>query len=855
MREIFKDRAYSSDGRTEVERDADLAMHIVMHLSDCQDAVEGCWHGQHLVATLRNTCHILEALYSLERHAFEGMIDSGISWLVNLSDNLNDDGEDVHSLRLHPSRFKTLAWLGTLDDTQVQSELERLGSQISDTGLLHGFTARPLLATMTLLDCFYHIDRREKLNRSQKQQAELALDAVQRQLESWQPGSYMPDSESLSTAGDVSYALDLLVRWGRMRTSDPRCTQVVPFLLAQIERSQRRQPVSSDMLYSIMQLANHFNTDVEIHQQLCQFLQSIRVHYDRPDLRKQPEVIHPLVLRCLLAVHGEALRAKMIGNLLRNQLELLQEHNQTNDLELRRAFQELIKRRLDVDIQSIQPLSGGITNNEVFRVAYAINLTSPYQIGDLSRTQFPGPQSLVIKQGSRDSLNRAVTRYQRLPESVKEIFARHADDPQLLATDPTTPAYLILEDLTDRYDTFRNMLNQADQRRLTMAQRDALHHACATIMKGLTAIYESTKTKDTDFVSHQLARLYLSGIEHQANKITQTGRHAHFRVWVRGFWLGKRRFPSLDHYLQIIERHRTKISIPFLMLIHGDCHARNIMLDSDYDHVKLIDLDKLDYEGDYIWDVAELLEDVAVFRFLFDEEYRFYYDGHAVTFPVSDSPNPNPIEARIEYPAFTSALTQEFQHTIIELLQDYAERIGDTSWKDRLWLALASHLLSLVSNHDSVEHASVIYVEAMKMLDDLCAHLQQKIPLPDIPFPGTHVDPESRERREPFQGRGQEKLLILHRKIVAMSDGIDYEARANGSFARYFRPDVKWPVVLVDTTKKQWQVLLAANCAELSDPNGLAEPTDGGGALGTVITLDKEFDPAAVAELIKQTVV
>ena len=705
---------------------------------------------------------------------------------------------------------------------------------------------------MALLDCYYHLNRQSQLSDSQMCQVRPALDYVECHLRTWQNELLEPNGSTFSLPGDVSYALDLMIRWGRVQVEDSESVRIVPLLLDEIDRLEREQAISANLLYCVIQLANHFKGERRIAERLGRISRKIRVFYDSPQVYDQPEVIHPLVLRCLLAIHGETLRAKMMGNLLQGHLLKLQEDSRNNNQEMQEAFQEIIKRRLEVDIREMRPLSGGITKDEVFRVDYVINLTSPYQLGDHARIQSPGPQTIVIKQGSRHSLNRTVHSYHALPNAVKDLFARHADAPQLLATDPTTPAYLILEDLTEEYDTFRNLLNQADYRRLTRQQSQRLHHACNTIMDGLFRIYESTKWRHGSFLNHQLSRIYLSPMEHHANQITQGGKHPHLSQWIGGFWLGQRRFPSLDHYLNTIEAYRSKIPIPCLMLIHGDCHARNIMLDGDCDRMKLIDLDRLDYGGDYIWDVAELIEDVAVFRFLFDTEFRHYHDRRTVRFPASDPLHREAIELRIEYDAISSTLTLEFQRHLMELVKGYAAKTGDTSWQPRLWLALATHLLSLVNNHKDAEHASVLYVEAIKLLDDLCAFLKSDLPLPVIPFPETHSDPSARERRKPFARRDQKTLLELHQAIIAISDRITFEVHSNGAHVRYLQEGTSWPVVLIDATRRPWRMLLATTVDRLTDPEGLTMPTKGAGALGAVALIDKESHPDSLAALVQQ---
>ena len=83
------------------------------------------------------------------------------------------------------------------------------------------------------------------------------------------------------------------------------------------------------------------------------------------------------------------------------------------------------------------------------------------------------------------------------------------------------------------------------------------------------------------------------------------------------------------------------------------------MLDASLEHLKLIDLDNVDYDGDYIKDFALLIGDVCVFRFLVDEEYRFFLDREKICF-VTISHERRVIENKIEYPTFISEAVRLF---------------------------------------------------------------------------------------------------------------------------------------------------------------------------------------------------
>jgi hypothetical protein len=249
------------------------------------------------------------------------------------------------------------------------------------------------------------------------------------------------------------------------------------------------------------------------------------------------------------------------------------------------------------------------------------------------------------------------------------------------------------------------------------------------------------------------------------------------------------------------------------------------MLDDQRYQVKLIDLDNLDYDGDYVKDVALLLEDVCVFRFLFDDTYRFHLPRERIRF-LSASPEHRVIQNEIDYPPLTSAAVRLFQECMLRHVESFALRIGDRSWKERLWLAMAVSLMFLVPKHEEKEQATVLYVEAVKLLDDLVAHLGGQSPLPELPFPGTHgpvrgAEDEPQDRRPPYWEHKGSRLAALHQGILALDPGIACEPDGSGLVGRYFSRGSARPFAVVDARKRPPILLLACTVHDLDDPVGL----------------------------------
>jgi hypothetical protein len=327
----------------------------------------------------------------------------------------------------------------------------------------------------------------------------------------------------------------------------------------------------------------------------------------------------------------------------------------------------------------------------------------------------------------------------------------------------------------------------------------------------------------------------------------------HLKTWLRGFWLGERKYSSIEHYLRKLESYKARLKVPYLMLIHGDCHSRNIMLDASLEQIRLIDLDHLEYDGDYIQDIALLLEDVAVFRFLFDEDYRFHLGKAHVRFISESSKQQRVIENRIEYRPFSTEAVRLFQQAVLRRLESYAQSIDDSFFKERLWLALAQSLMGLVAKQTEKEYASVLYVEAVKLLDDLVVSLNKHSGLPDIPFPGIHPTGVKRGSLDlPNWYHEDSALAHIHDNLMSLDPTIRFLPVASGRIAQYFVPNGPHPFAVIDTKEQSPSVLLACSREDLDDPAELARERKTGSALRVIVRITEQTDISAVHKLVRQ---
>lgn len=859
IHQFFRQKVFKVDKETDLENSAELALHLVLYFLSTQDPHNGNWPSTHVGTTLRNTCHILEALYLFGLEASTGALEAGIAWLVNLPTISTIEAEGDAAIRLYPSRFKTLAWLNEFSESHLERDFEDLEDHQDTDGVLRGIIVNPFLATMIYVDCVDHLAKAGMLSVLSQERRELSLDHIDQMVRSWYD-SMQHNSEwtSVNNVGDLSYAIDLLIRAQRVSRDHKISQAVMQALITHLEDSENFDPITSDTLYCGIQLATHFNDVPRANRTVCHFISHLRIKYEKVNFSRDSIFLHPLVLRLMFAYHGIQLKTEITRLMLEHERQNLELRLQNREKDLKDDFRRLIKKRFQVEISDVQPLTGGFTEAEVFRVHFSFNFSSVSEDNERYRpyTFQPNPSSLVIKRGSLDSLRRSMREYRRLSDAIKPYFAKYASEPQVLEANPRAPGYLIMEDLT-YMNTFQDILAHIDQSRLSSLQRENLQKVCTTICRGLFAIYQHTKRDESDFFGPQLSRLYISEMERNLIRMCRsTGGFPHLKSWLRGFWLGQRKYRSIEHYLRKIESHKAKLKIPYLMLTHGDCHSRNIMLDQHLRQVCLIDLDHFDNDGDYIKDLALLIEDICVFRFMFDEGYRLYL-GNGSSRVLTRSTKPKVIENRIEYPPFSSEAVCLFQRQMLHHLEEFAETIRDESWKERLWLALAAYLLFLVVKQKDKDYATVVYVEAVKLLDDLVECLDNNVPLGEIPFPGVHPDGVVTKRGEnglksPTWYSSSRLLAQIHDNLLNLNPTVKYELNSSGQVVQYFSAKSPHPFVVIDGKKQPPSVLLACTPEDLDDPAGLAQVRETGSPLKATVYISEENEAATILFLIQQ---
>lgn len=851
MPDFFAERNFIGTDHSALHQNARLAVHVALFLGDTQDR-DGSWPGSHLAQRLRYTCHALEALQLLGAYAFPAVIDRGQHWLINLAEEISDAADEWTTVRLHPSRFKTLAKLRALGDAQVQQELVEACKRVNDQGQLSNIIQDPMLGSIILSDCLLELSNGEVSPALRQEVLERTLPAIETALAQWceKPNRSEDAPRYIDTIGSASYAFDILLRTGRSQIGSPYCTAVRNEILNTLASAQTMGTVSKDLLYSAIQAGLHFRHDEQVRNVVEAFFDNLRFRYDDNQIQRQDrnDELQPLVLRALLTYGDQEFSAYLEGMLWNNMHERINQDRVRQEKEQRQRFEELIRRRTQIRITQVTELSGGLTDARVFRVDYDLD---PYQIHDENGANGPrfSVHSIVVKTGSRARLNDSVQRYMDLRSDVRHYFAQHTQQPEIVETGPFAPAYLILEDLSPQYRTLREIFSEIDRHSLSAEARETIQHCTKTIVQSLFGLYTKTQRRSGDVVGLQISRLYLSRLDRSLIDMCKPGKVGRVKDFLSGFWLRDKRFDSIETYQARLYHHRDMLRPPCLMLMHGDCHGRNIMLDSGHEHMKLIDLDKLDAFGDYIMDFALLIEDMALFRRLFDKEYRHYLRTEQIELPVD--------RVAIDYPPFVTELGLLFQELLLQHVDAYAQELNDTHYRVRLWLAIALYLLRLVEKESDAPHAIVVYVEAVKLLDALVEYLDRGKALPPIPIEKEH--PKPADVAQIVQaGPADAELAEFHQLVMNLqtqsAEPIRYDVRSDGRSIRYFFGREREPFAILDGKRRPPGVLLTCPVTVLEAAPGYVQSIRTAGAFHSVIRPPDNYSLETVHQLLEKAV-
>lgn len=168
------------------------------------------------------------------------------------------------------------------------------------------------------------------------------------------------------------------------------------------------------------------------------------------------------------------------------------------------------------------------------------------------------------------------------------------------------------------------------------------------------------------------------------------------------------------------------------------------------------------------------------------------------------------------------------------------------------------NVLSLVPKQSDKEYATILYVEAICLLDELVFRFDSKLPLPDLPFPSERRGDPRAESEQPVSETPfwvQEKPLFaaIHGAVLDIDPGIICDLDASGWVAKYRRTSSSHPFLIVDGRKPHPLASFACSPDNLEDPRGLLRrrpPSKG--MFGAVLEATDGLDILYFAGLAKQ---
>ena len=419
-RSYFQSSASQFDDAAELENDAKLAIHLTAFLRFAHDRTSGAWTDRDQRTTMRNTCHALEALHLLDLPAYTSeTLNEGATWLINLSsDESGRLGVDEFSgSRWHPSRFKTLAWLGRFEAREVQSDFNALSNNVDGDGFLHNVHPRHRLATLIYLDTLYYLNQPDDsfpLPEAWKQAQSRALGAIHNQVQIW--ASDPTRMESLFSLQELSYALDILLTYKLLPPSDPVLQTIRERLMSALNTPDESRLLRAEAFYFCIQLSRHYQAEPRTKQLLKHVSRALLQAYQIGDgaISAQDFSFHPLVLRLLITYHGQELRDAILRQLFDSYEERSREKRQKRETEIKNEIRELLHRQVDITIHEVSPLSGGMRSEKVYSVEFDVSITAPN--GQDTAPPFRSEkQRIVVKTARFSDLRKSIDEYRQLP--------------------------------------------------------------------------------------------------------------------------------------------------------------------------------------------------------------------------------------------------------------------------------------------------------------------------------------------------------------------------------------------------------------------------------------------------------
>lgn len=389
------------------------------------------------------------------------------------------------------------------------------------------------------------------------------------------------------------------------------------------------------------------------------------------------------------AYSGVTLKERSFLKDLRNRAERFKGDNQTENI------QAVLRSWLNIKVGEPQSLELGMSGSTVVRIRPEIIMPT---VGKLS----PSDMSLIVKYGSTDDINREKRNYLSIPHEIQSCFVRIPDKDYPIG-DRT---FLVMEDL-DHFSTIYEMVESEAVLKLPV---DYIVRKFLNFMEkvhrgnGAAAQYATPK---------HLRDLYIAPMLQDIEKLSQMSEYIQHKIPVNAET--RTHFATIEMVGDMIDdlsaggRIAAFERFP-LALMHGDLHTRNIMArysEKGKLQFRLIDLEKLQTEGDVAIDAGQLIVDLDLLH--------------------------HNIQRSNLYPLLQHL--QELRHKIGKAYPEFAKARKDTSFDTRFELASSRAYIRVIKSRFKtaqhyldtyrIEEATQIVMDSLAMIESARHHLQQ----------------------------------------------------------------------------------------------------------------------------------
>lgn len=359
------------------------------------------------------------------------------------------------------------------------------------------------------------------------------------------------------------------------------------------------------------------------------------------------------------------------------------------------SSEEAIRKWLKVVIRKQLPLQGGVSGARVNIIEAEIHFPA------LEHKFKPKKIRFVIKFSTKEGFEVEKDKFERLlPEGLKRWFVNFAA-PRVLVGERF---FMIMPHLED-YQTLGYIVYHENENEIRSSLGITLN-----VLKEFNFYDHATRKigEEKENIG-KLVGLYLFDIQRSVEKIFSMDSD------VRLFFTKARNeiitvndeeiYPYPIYYDGLV-KILSKVSPPFSTWSHGDCHSRNIMIKSAESDLKFIDIDKLNPNGDYIYDFGTLIADLEVYNALLQSRRpNFEFER------LSD--------VKFSYKISSSHNVDMAVKLLKENIKEIADEKADVGWERRLHLSKARYLLDMAPRTKDLEKAFVAYCEGMKSLNAL----------------------------------------------------------------------------------------------------------------------------------------